>query len=101
VGWRRHPLCVRYAGYRFSVEIISHAVWLYFRLPARPSALEELLAARCIIVSHETLRQWARKFGQHSQFLNLTQLFTKFYLVILSDRFNYCRVERNICGEGR
>ena len=26
--------------------------------------VEELLAARSIIVSHETVRQWARKFGQ-------------------------------------
>jgi transposase-like protein len=23
----------RYAGYRFPTEIISHAVWLYFRFP--------------------------------------------------------------------
>jgi putative transposase len=23
----------RYAGYRFPSEIISHAVWLYFRFP--------------------------------------------------------------------
>ena len=30
--------------------------------------VEELLAARGIIVSHETVRQWARKFGQ--QFAN-------------------------------
>jgi putative transposase len=27
--------------------------------------VEELLAARGIIVSHETVRQWAGKFGQH------------------------------------
>ena len=27
--------------------------------------VEELLAARGIIVSHETVRQWALKFGQH------------------------------------
>jgi putative transposase len=26
--------------------------------------VEELLAARSIIISHETVRQWARKFGQ-------------------------------------
>jgi putative transposase len=26
--------------------------------------VEELLAARGIMVSHETVRQWARKFGQ-------------------------------------
>jgi hypothetical protein len=28
--------------------------------------VEELLAARGIIVSHETVRQWARKFGQQT-----------------------------------
>ena len=54
----------RYAGYRFLSEIISHAVWLYFRFPLGLRMVEELLAARGIIVSHETVRQWARKFGQ-------------------------------------
>ena len=54
----------RYAGYRFPVEIISHAVWLYFRFPLGLRMVEELLAARGITVSHETVRQWARKFGQ-------------------------------------
>ena len=46
----------RYAGYRFPVEIISHAVWLYFRFPLGLRMVEELLAARGIIVSHETVR---------------------------------------------
>ena len=55
----------RYAGYRFPVEIIGHAVWLYFRFPLGLRMVEELLAARGIVVSHETVRQWARKFGQH------------------------------------
>src|ERR1700759_3848047 len=55
---------VRYAGYRFPAEIISHAVWLYFRFPLSLRMVEEMLAARGIIVSHETVRQWARKFGQ-------------------------------------
>ena len=54
----------RYAGYRFPAEIIGHAVWLYFRFPLGLRMVEELLAARGIIVSHETVRQWARKFGQ-------------------------------------
>src|SRR6516225_9050088 len=54
----------RYAGYRFPAEIISHAVWLYFRFPLGLRMVEELLAARGIIVSRETVRQWARKFGQ-------------------------------------
>ena len=55
-----------YAGYRFPAEIISHAVWLYFRFPLGLRMVEELLAARGIIVSHETVRQWALKFGQGS-----------------------------------
>jgi putative transposase len=25
------PVCRRYAGHRFPAEVISHAVWLYFR----------------------------------------------------------------------
>src|SRR5215204_5011846 len=53
-----------YAGYRFPGEIISHAVWLYFRFPLSLRMVEELLAARGITVSHETVRQWARKLGQ-------------------------------------
>src|SRR5215218_5324441 len=53
-----------YAGYRFPAEVISHAVWLYFRFPLSLRMVDEMLAARGIDVSHETVRQWARKFGQ-------------------------------------
>ena len=53
-----------YAGYRFPAEVIGHAVWLYFRFPLGLRMVEEMLAARGINVSHETVRQWARKFGQ-------------------------------------
>ena len=53
-----------YAGHRFPAEIISHAVWLYFRFPLSLRMVEEMLAARGIIVSHESVRQWALKFGQ-------------------------------------
>ena len=45
---------VRYKGHRFPAEIIGHAVWLYFRFPLGLRMVEELLAARGIIVSHET-----------------------------------------------
>jgi len=58
------PAAPSYAGYRFPAEIISHAVWLYFRFPLSLRMVDELLAARGIIVSHETVRQWALKFGQ-------------------------------------
>jgi putative transposase len=53
-----------YAGYRFPGEVISNAIWLYFRFPLSLRMVDELLAARGITVSHETVRQWARKFGQ-------------------------------------
>jgi transposase-like protein len=48
------PACQSYAGYRFPAEIISHAVWLYFRFPLSLRMVDELLAARGIAVSHET-----------------------------------------------
>ncbi|QRM34004.1 IS6 family transposase [Microvirga sp. VF16] len=57
----RHP---RYARHRFPAEVISYAVWLYFRFPLSLRMVEEMLAARGILVSHETVRQWATKFGQ-------------------------------------
>src|SRR3954466_8901811 len=53
-----------YAGYRFPGEVISHAVWLSFRFPLSLRMVDEMLAARGIDVSHETVRQWGRKFGQ-------------------------------------
>ena len=53
-----------YAGYRFPAEIISYAVWLYFRFPLSLRHVDEILAARGIFVSHETVRQWSLKFGQ-------------------------------------
>ena len=58
------PAYPSYAGFRFPAEVISHAVWLYFRFPLSLRMVDELLAARGIFVSHETVRQWARKFGQ-------------------------------------
>src|ERR1700754_1077377 len=59
-----HSARALYAGHRFPPEIISHAVWLYFRFPLSLRMVEEMLAARGIIVSHETVRQWGLKFGQ-------------------------------------
>jgi putative transposase len=54
----------RYARHRFPAEVISYAVWLYFRFPLSLRMVEEMLAARGIEVSYETVRQWALKFGQ-------------------------------------
>jgi putative transposase len=50
--------------HRFPIEIISHAVWLYFRFSLSYRDVEELMAARGIVLTYETIRQWCRKFGQ-------------------------------------
>jgi putative transposase len=52
-----------YKGYRFPAEIISHCVWLYHRFPLSFREGEELMLARGVIVSHETIRQWCTTFG--------------------------------------
>src|SRR6266700_387614 len=53
-----------YKGFRFSPEIVSHAVWLYFRFSLSFRDVEELLAQRGVVVRYETVRQWCLKFGQ-------------------------------------
>src|SRR5215211_7566551 len=53
-----------YKNHRFPVEIISHAVWLYFRFCLSFRDVEELLFARGVIVTYEAIRKWCRKFGQ-------------------------------------
>ena len=57
----RDPL---YRRHRFPAEVISYTVWLYFRFPLSLRMVEELLAARGIVVSRETIRQWSGKFGR-------------------------------------
>jgi transposase-like protein len=44
-----------YKGFRFPVEIISHCVWLYYRLPAQLPEVEEMMLERVVTVSHETI----------------------------------------------
>ncbi|GHO49692.1 hypothetical protein KSX_78550 [Ktedonospora formicarum] len=58
------PIAPDHKGYRFPPEIISYAVWLYFRFSLSFRDVEELLAQRGIIVSYETARQWCVTFGQ-------------------------------------
>jgi hypothetical protein len=53
-----------YTRHRYPAEVISHAVWLYFRFPLSLRMVEEVLAARGILVSYETVREWGRRFGR-------------------------------------
>jgi putative transposase len=60
----RTPSTNHYKHHRFLAEIISHGVWLYFRFCLSYRDFEELLFARGIIVTYETICQWCRKFAQ-------------------------------------
>ena len=46
-----------YRRHRFPVEIIQHAVWLYYRFPLSFRDVEDMLAERGIDVSYETVRR--------------------------------------------
>ena len=52
-----------YHRHRFHSDIISRAVWLYFRFNLSFRDVEELMAERGVDVSYETIRQWVEKFG--------------------------------------
>ena len=52
-----------YHGYRFPPDIISHAVWLYYRFCLSFRDAEDLLAQRGVTVTYETIRQWCQRVG--------------------------------------
>jgi putative transposase len=52
-----------YKRHRFPPDIISYAVWLYYRFNLSHRDIEDLLAERGITVSHESIRLWCNKFG--------------------------------------
>ncbi len=78
-----------FSGHRFPPGIISYAVWAYHRFPMSLRDVEDLLAARGVLVpvflfetrrtyacanahrwvSYETIRAWVAKFG--SQYANV------------------------------
>ena len=53
-----------YRGHRFPREIIVHSIWLYFRFGVSFRDVEEMMAARGVSVSYETVRRWCEKFGK-------------------------------------
>ena len=53
-----------YKRHRFPPDIISYAVWLYFRFNLSHWDIEDLLAQRGILVSYESIRLWCIKFGR-------------------------------------
>jgi putative transposase len=53
-----------YRGFRFPAEIIEHAVWLYHCFSLSLRDVETILAARRIVVSYESIRDWGLRFGR-------------------------------------
>ncbi|TWD50745.1 hypothetical protein FB480_106136 [Agrobacterium vitis] len=49
-----------YHRHRFPAEIIAHDVWLYFRFALSLRMVEDLLAARGTIISHQPVRRRER-----------------------------------------
>ncbi|MET3140076.1 transposase-like protein [Undibacterium sp. GrIS 1.2] len=52
---------LRYRGFRYPAEIISHVVWLYFWFARSFRDIQELMASLGIIVTYETIRLWRRR----------------------------------------
>jgi len=55
----------RLKGFRYPREIVAYAVWAYHRFPLSTADVEDLLAARGVIVSREAVRLWVNRFGRH------------------------------------
>jgi putative transposase len=44
-----------YRRHRFPPEIIQHAVWLYYRFNLSHRDIDDILARRGVLVSHESI----------------------------------------------
>ena len=53
-----------YRGFRFPREVIEHAVWLYHCFSLSLRDVELILAARGVVVSYESIREWGLRFGR-------------------------------------
>ena len=56
-------IATRYKGYRYPIEVIGHAVWLYHCFALSLRDVEEMMLARGVVVTYETIRSWCAKFG--------------------------------------
>src|SRR6478672_9557632 len=53
--WSFVAIAARYKGYRYPIEVIGHAVWLYHRFTLSLRDVEELMLARGVVVTYETV----------------------------------------------
>ncbi|HCU06540.1 MAG TPA: hypothetical protein DIC42_03025 [Holosporales bacterium] len=79
--------------YRFPSSIISCAIWQYHRFNLSIRDVQEQLAYRGIIVSHETIRNWCVKFSR--QFKDVLQKQER----KISDKWHLDEMSLRINGE--
>jgi len=53
-----------YRDFHFPAEVIQRAVWLYHCFSLSQRDLETILAARGVVVSYESIREWGLRFGR-------------------------------------
>ena len=53
-----------YRGFRYPREMIQHVVWLYHCFSLSLRDVELILAARGVVVSCESIREWGLRFGR-------------------------------------
>jgi putative transposase len=58
------PATKQYKNHRFPVEVMRHAIWLYFRFSLSYRDVKELLFERGVVVTYEAIRKGCRKCGQ-------------------------------------
>ncbi len=49
---------------RFPAEVIEHAVWRYHPFSLSLRDVQTILAARGVVVSYESIREWGLRFGR-------------------------------------
>jgi transposase-like protein len=87
-----------YKRHRFSPDIISYAVWLYYRFNLSHRDIEDLLAERCITVSREAIHLWCIKFGaQHYHDLRINAFIEWSRAVACTQIPGFCYLEQLIC----
>jgi putative transposase len=65
-GMNTPALANPYKRHRFPAEIMSHGVWLYCRFCLSYRDVEEMMAARDVLLTYEAVRYWGRACGRGS-----------------------------------
>lgn len=53
-----------YRGFRYLREVIQHAIWLYHCFSLSLCDVELIMAARGVVVSYESIREWGLRFSR-------------------------------------